>query len=45
MLLLVLLVLAMTFESLTLPLLVVLAWPLAVLGATWMLVLTNTRSA
>ena len=42
MLLLVLLVLAMTFESLTLPVLVVLAWPLAVLGATWMLVLTNT---
>ena len=42
MLLLVLLVLAMTFESLTLPVLVVLAWPLAVLGATWLLVITNT---
>ena len=42
MLLLVLLVLAMTFESLTLPVLVVLAWPLAVLGATWMLVVTAT---
>ena len=42
MLLLVLLVLAMTFESLTLPVLVVLAWPLAVLGATWLLVVTGT---
>ena len=44
MLLLVLLVLAMTFESLTLPVLVVLAWPLAVLGATWLLVITNTSA-
>ncbi len=40
--LLVLLVLAMTFESLTLPVLVLLALPLALLGATWLLVLTNT---
>ena len=42
-LLLVLLVLAITFESLTLPLLVVLvSVPLAVIGATWLLVLTDT---
>ena len=40
--LLVLLVLAMTFESLTLPLLVVLAVPMAVIGAAWLLVATNT---
>ena len=40
--LLVLLVLAMTFESLTLPVLVVLAWPLALLGATWLLLVTGT---
>ena len=40
--LLVLLVLAITFESLTLPLLVVLAVPLAVIGAAWLLVVTDT---
>ena len=37
-----LLVLAMTFESLALPVLVLLALPLTLLGATWLLVLTNT---
>ena len=37
-----LLVLAMAFESLTLPILVLLALPLTLLGATWLLVFTNT---
>ena len=37
-----LLVLAMAFESLTLPLLVLLALPLTLLGATWLLVATDT---
>ena len=37
-----LLVLAMAFESLTLPLLVLLALPLTLLGATWLLVVTDT---
>lgn len=41
-LLLVFLVLAMTFESLTLPVLVLLAWPLTVIGATWSMVLAQT---
>ena len=40
--LLLLLVLAMTFESLTLPVLVLLALPLTLLGSTWLLVLTGT---
>ena len=40
--LLLLLVLAMVFESLTLPLLVLLALPLTLLGATWLLLLTGT---
>ncbi len=40
--LLLLLVLAMTFESLTLPVLVLLALPLTLLGATWLLVFTGT---
>ena len=35
-------VLALTFESLTLPVLILLALPLTVLGATWSLVLTGT---
>jgi multidrug efflux pump subunit AcrB/ABC-type multidrug transport system ATPase subunit len=39
--LLLLLVLAMTFESLTLPVLVLFALPLTVLGATWALVFTG----
>ncbi len=42
MVLLVLLVLALAFESLTLPVLVLLAVPLAVLGGSWLMVLTNT---
>ncbi len=40
--LLVVFVLAMAFESLTLPVIVVLSWPLAILGACWLLVLTGT---
>ena len=36
------LVLAMTFESLTLPVLVLVALPLTLLGSTWALVLTGT---
>ena len=40
--LLLVLVLAMVFESLTLPLLVLLSLPLTVLGATWLLLLTGT---
>ena len=35
-------VLALTFESLTLPLLVLVSLPLTVLGATWALVITDT---
>lgn len=40
--LLLLLVLALAFESLTLPVLVLLSLPLTLLGATWLLVLTGT---
>ena len=40
--LLLILVLAMAFESLTLPALVLLSLPLTLLGATWLLVLTGT---
>ena len=40
--LLLLLMLAMVFESLSLPLLVILALPLALLGATWVLLATGT---
>ena len=40
--LLLLLVLGMTFESLTLPVLVLLALPLTILGAVWTLLLTGT---
>ena len=42
--LLLLLVLAMAFESLTLPVLVLLSLPLTLLGATWLLVLTGTSA-
>ena len=44
-LLLLVLVLAMAFESLTLPVLVLMALPLAVLGSAWLFVLTGTPAS